>query len=35
MKNILLQRIQNASLTKTERRIADYFLKKYEEIGLL
>ena len=35
MKNILLQRIQNASLTKTERRIADYFLKNYEEIGLL
>ena len=33
MGNVLYDRIQGVSLTKTERKIADYFLKNYEDVG--
>lgn len=35
MNNLLSDRIKNASLTKTQRRIADYFLCNQERIGAL
>lgn len=35
MTNMLADRIKNASLTKTQRKIADYFLHNQEKIGAL
>ena len=35
MENVLIKRIRRASLTKTEQKIADYFLKNLEEVGKL
>ena len=35
MKNILTERIKSANLTKTQRKIADYFINNQERIGSL
>ena len=35
MYDFLVERIQKAELTKTERKIADYFLKNPEQVGML
>lgn len=35
MQNILVERIKKANLTKTEKKIADYFLQNQERIGSL
>ena len=35
MYDFLVERIQNTDLTKTERKIADYFLKNPEQVGML
>lgn len=35
MTNILAERIKNANLTKTQKKIADYFISNQERIGSL